>query len=79
MNLNNILIMGDKKKYKVIAKVENDKFVKYNVNNLLLFTSFLDEHFSNWRWFNVYDYTPEGNGIQLANFTTNNRPTSRFI
>jgi hypothetical protein len=71
--------MEGKKKYKVIAKVENDKFVKYNVNNLLLFTKFLDEHFGNWRWFNVYDYTSEGNGTQLANFTTKNRPTKRFV
>lgn len=71
--------MKDKKKYKVIVKVENDKFIKYNVNNLLLFTKFLDEHFSNWRWFNVYDYTQEGRGTQLANFTNRNRPKSRYI
>lgn len=71
--------MENKKKYKVIAKVENDKFVKYNVNNLLLFTEFLDVNFNGWRWFNVYEYTKESNGTQLANFTTANRPTKRFL
>lgn len=71
--------MENKKKYKVIAKVEKDKFVKYNVNNLLLFTEFLDVNFSGWRWFNVYKYTKEGNGLQLANFTALNRPTKRFL
>ena len=71
--------MENKKKYKVIAKVEKDKFVKYNVNNLLLFTEFLDVNFNGWRWFNVYEYTKESNGTQLANFTTTNRPTKRFV
>lgn len=68
-----------KKKYKVIAKVSNEKFVKYNVNNLILFTDFLDKNFSGWRWFNVYEYTKDGNGKQLGNYTINNRPTSRYI
>lgn len=68
-----------KKKYKVIAKVGNDKFVKYNVNNLRLFTAFLDRNFSNWRWFNVYRYTKDGSGEQLDNFTKNKRPTKAFL
>ena len=71
--------MENKKKYKIIAKVGKDKFVKYNVNNLLLFTEFLDVNFSGWRWFNVFEYKEEGNGSQLANFTTKGRPTKRFI
>ena len=71
--------MGKGKKYKVIVKVEKDKFVKYNVNNLLLFTEFLDVNFSGWRWFNVFEYTKDGDGSQLASFTTKNRPLSRFL
>jgi hypothetical protein len=71
--------MDNKKKYKVIAKVENEKFVKYNVNNLLKFVEFLDTNFVDWRWFNVYNYVPGGKGMQLANFTTKSRPTKRFI
>ena len=67
------------KKYKVIAKVEADKFVKYNVNNLQLFTKFLDSNFPNWRYFNVYSYTKDGSGEQIANFTKNSRPTSRYV
>ena len=71
--------MEKKKKYKVIAKVEKDKFVKYNVNNLLLFTEFLDVNFNGWRWFNVFEYTKDNNGSQLASFTTKDRPTKKFI
>ena len=67
------------KKYKVIAKVDNERFVKYNVNNLLLFTQFLDKNFPNWRWFNVYNYTKNDGGEQIGNFTNKNRPLSRFI
>lgn len=67
------------KKYKVIAKVSNEKFVKYNVNNLLLFTAFLDKHFPDWRWFNVYCKGTERDGQQLGNFTSKSRPTSRCL
>lgn len=69
----------EKKKYKVIVKVDNEKFVKYNVNNLLLFTEFLDLNFNGWRWFNVFEYKKEGDGQQLASFSTKNRPLSRFL
>mgnify|MGYP001278406396 CR=1 FL=1 len=67
------------KKYKVIAKVEKDRFVKYNVNNLIAFASFLDKSFPLWTWFNVYKYTKDSSGVQLANFTKNNRPKRRYI
>ena len=67
------------KKYKVIVKVEKDKFVKYNVNNLLLFTVFLDENFKDWKWFNVYNYTKDNTGEQVGNFTNINRPLTKFI
>ena len=67
------------KKYKVIAKVGSDDFVKYNVNNLKKFASFLDKSFPNWRWFNVYEYKKDGKGQQLGNFTKNNRPRTAFI
>lgn len=66
------------KKYKVIAKVGNDKFVKYNVNNLLLFSRFLDKDFPDWRYFNVYAYTKDGSGNQIANYTKNRRPDGRY-
>lgn len=67
------------KKYKVIAKVDNEKFVRYNVNNLLKFTEFLDTNFQGWRWFNVYEYTKEGTGKQIANFTNKNRPDNKYV
>lgn len=71
--------MESKKKYKVIAKVGNEKFVKYNVNNLLLFTNFLDDNFTDWRWFNVYELASNGKGPQIANFTKSSRPSKRFV
>ncbi len=67
------------KKYKVIAKVTEDKFVRYNCNNLLSFTSFLDEKFKGWRWFNVYLYQRDGRGGQVGNFTNKDRPKGAFI
>lgn len=71
--------MKERKKYKVIAKVDNEKFVKYNVNNLIKFSEFLDKNFSGWRWFNVYKYSKESNGVQLASFTNNNRPIKPLL
>lgn len=63
------------KRYKIIAKVDKEKFVKYHVNDLLSFTSFLDTKFVGWRFFNVFN----SSGDQVANFTTKNRPTSKTI
>lgn len=69
----------EKKKYKVIAKVDSEKFVKYNVNDLLKFSLFLDNNFPEWRWFNVYDYVKDSSGGQIGSFTKNKRPTGKFI
>lgn len=68
-----------KKKYKVIAKVDAEKFVKYNVNNLVKFAEFLDKDFGGWRWFNVYQYSRDSNGLQLASFTNSNRPLKPYL
>jgi len=59
------------KTYKVIVKISNDKFVKYNVNNLVSFTKFIDQHYKNWRWFNVYDKKTK---TQITSYTKYNRP-----
>jgi hypothetical protein len=72
------------KKYKVIAKVTTPGqraggFVRYNVNDLLKFTQFLDQNFARWRWFNVYAYQKDGTGEQLASFTNKDRPRDRFL
>jgi hypothetical protein len=64
------------KKFVTITKVSNDKFVRYNVNDLLKFTDYLDKNFPDWRWFNVFSKETE---LQIANFTKNNRPKSRHI
>jgi len=63
------------KKYKVIVKVGNNKFLKYSVNNLLTFTKFLDKNYYDWRWFNVFDYYSKN---QLGSFTKYNRPTMKY-
>lgn len=63
------------KKYKIIAKVSKEKFVKYHVNDLMSFTSFLDTNFVGWRFFNVFN----SSGDQVANFTSKNRPTSKTL
>jgi hypothetical protein len=68
-----------RKKYKVIAKVDSDKFVKYNVSNLMKFTEFLDVEFVGWRWFNVFRYEKSGNGEQIGNFTSINRPLRPYL
>ena len=68
-----------KKKYVVIARIKEHGFwrvAKWNCNNLLSFTAFLDRNFQEWAWFNVYDkYTRE----QVGNFTKFNRPMHKFI
>jgi hypothetical protein len=66
----------EKKKYRVIAKVDNTRFVKYNCSNLLSFVRFLDANFDGWRWFNVYDKESK---VQIANFTCKNRPRFKYI
>ena len=68
--------MSQSKKYKVIAKVGNDKFVKYNCNDLKRFAEFLDKKFPDWRWFNVFCKKSKN---QIANFTKNNRPYSKWV
>lgn len=60
-----------RKKYKVITKVGDSQFVKYNVNNLVKFTKFLDRYFKDWRWFNVYDKSTKE---QIGNYTKYRKP-----
>ena len=68
--------MKSRKKYTCIAKTSDDKFVKYRINDLLKFTSFLDSRWSGWRWFNVFDNRTK---IQIANFTKKSRPPSSRV
>ncbi len=68
----------DRKKYKVIAKVDNKQFVRYYVNELIKFTAFLNTQFPKWRWFNVYNCSKEGNGKQLCSYTSQKRPINKF-
>lgn len=72
-------MLPNTKKYKVIAKVDAKKFVKYNVNDLMAFTAFLDKEFAGWRWFNVFQYNKDGDGKKLESFTNSKRPTSKYL
>ncbi len=67
------------KKYRVVAKVGDNAFAKWKVNNLFKFAQFLDAKYPDWRWFNVYLYTKAGDGNQVGNFTKNRRPMSAYI
>jgi hypothetical protein len=64
------------KKYTCIVKTGPEKFVKYRLNDLVKFTTFLDHHWSDWRWFNVFDNRARA---QVANFTKEKRPAGPRI
>lgn len=71
-------------KYAVIVKVKNNPdgtayCLKYRVTDLIKFTQFLDKKWATWKWFNVYSNTGINKGEQLANFTKNKRPESKFV
>lgn len=53
-----------------------DKHLRYHVNDLIKFTSFLDVEHSTWKYFNVYDSKTQD---QVANYTINQRPGKRTI
>jgi hypothetical protein len=57
-------------KYKVIVKIDKEKFIKYHTTNLVSFCNFLDVKFPSWRYVNVFNDNRE----QIANYTKNNRP-----
>lgn len=63
------------KKYKIIVKLNAEKFAKYHSENLLSFVKFLDSKFPEWRYFNVFD----DKGVQVGNFTKNNRPEKKNL
>lgn len=72
------------KRYKVIVKIGNKPdgsahCLKYRVNDLKKFTTFLDQKWSEWKWFNVYANSGNDRGQQLANFTKFKRPDKRFV
>jgi len=68
----------------VIVKIKNNPdctahCVKYRVTDLIKFTLFIDKKWEGWKWFNVYSNTGVNKGEQLASFTKNKRPVSRFV
>lgn len=70
---------GKSKKYVCIVKIGNNqdktaKCVKYRLNDLSKFVSFIDKKFPEWSWFNVY---LKETGEQKMSFTKFNRPVGR--
>lgn len=63
-------------KYNVIVKYSSDKYLKYIVTDLVLFTKFLDKKFKGWLYFNVYDYKTREH---LSSFQQTNRPIQSKI
>ena len=61
------------KKYTCIVKAGPEKFLKYRLNDLMKFTTFLDRNWSGWRWFNVFDNRTR---LQVASFTKKQKPIS---
>jgi hypothetical protein len=61
--------IGDRANGSPIMKV-------WHVNNLLSFTSFLNEKYPGWRWFNIKD---KQTGVKMASFTRNSPPVSRQL
>ena len=64
------------KKYTCIVKTGPQKFVKYRLNDLIKFTTFLDRNWSGWTWFNVFDNRTR---LQVANFTKKQKPSSSRV
>jgi len=63
------------KKYRVWVVLPYRRTLTYKVNNLVLFTAFLDRTYKDWNFFNVYPYI-EGkiSDEKLASFTKNRKP-----
>jgi len=68
------------KKYRVWVVLPYRKTLTYKVNNLVMFTAFLDRTHKDWNFFNVYEYT-SGNitNNRLASFTKNRKPQKPFL
>ena len=72
------------KRYVAIVKIRNNKdgtayCVKYRFNDLLKFTEFLDEKWSEWKWYNVFSNRGNDKKKQIANFTNKKRPAKRLV
>jgi hypothetical protein len=72
------------KRYTAIVKIGNNpdgsaKCIKYRFGDLIRFTAFLDEKWTNWKWFNVYSNNGVNKGEQLASFTKYKRPVTKLV
>jgi len=72
------------KRYAAIIKIGNNpdgsaRCLKYRFNDLIKFTKFLDEKWSEWLWHNVYYNKGENKGKQAGNFTKHKRPVTNRI
>jgi hypothetical protein len=53
--------------------------VKCQFDDLLKFTTLLDQKWKDWKWYNVYSNKGENKNNQLDSFTRNKRPKNKFI
>lgn len=71
-------------RYLVIVKIrrkssQQDDFIKLHSNNLLSLVRHLEKNYDAWRYMNVFRYTKNHDGSQLAAYTKKNPPRSRFV
>lgn len=66
------------RRYTVIAKVGigNEHYKWRQVTNLLRFTSFLDNKYPNWKYFNVYCSKSKE---EIARFTCKDKPNRPLL
>lgn len=72
------------KRYVAIAKIKNNPdgsayCVKYRFSDLLKFTKFLDEKWTEWKWYNVYSNEGLNKGTQIGNFTNKKKPDNKSL
>ena len=72
------------KRYVAIVKIRNNTdgtayCVKYRFDDLLKFTRFLDEKWSEWKWYNIFSNQGRNKGTQIANYTNKKRPTKSSV
>lgn len=72
------------KRYVAIVKINNKEdgtanCLKYRFNDLIKFTKFLDNKWSQWKWYNVFSNRGNEKGKQLANYTNKNRPLNKSV
>jgi hypothetical protein len=64
-------------KYSVIIKANESKFLKYShIDNLYLLSNWLDRHYPNWLYMNVYSNKTRA---KIKSFTKYSKPYKNIV